>query len=91
VRLDRFEEAARLQIFDDRPARFISIHASVLGRTVVVDLGVEREDADLRQPMALTDLVVVEVVCRRDLHTAGAESFVDVVVGDHGDLALRER
>jgi hypothetical protein len=41
--------------------------------------------------VALADRVVVEVVRGRDLHHAGAELAVDVVVGDHRDLAIGQR
>ena len=37
--------------------------------------------------MSLADRPVVEVVRGRDLHRAGAELAVDVVVGDHRDVA----
>ena len=51
----------------------------------------ERHHADLRQLVALADRVVVEVVRRRDLHAAGAELRIDVVVGDDRDLPPGER
>ena len=57
----------------------------------VVERRVGREDVDQRQRVALADLVVVEVVRRRDLDAAGAERRVDVVVGDDRDLAVGER
>ena len=41
--------------------------------------------------IALADKEVVGVVRGRDLHDAGAELAVDVVVGDDGDLAAGER
>ena len=41
--------------------------------------------------MALADFVIVEVVRRRDLDAAAAESRIDVGVGDHGDLPIGER
>ena len=43
------------------------------------------------RPWRWPDLVVVEVVRRRDLDAAGAERRIDVVVGDDRDLALGER
>ncbi len=41
--------------------------------------------------MALADLEVVGVVCRGDLHAAGPELHVDVLVRDHRDLAACQR
>jgi len=52
---------------------------------VADDSRIRREDVDHRQRMPLADLVVVEVVRRRDLDHAGAELAVDIVVGDHRD------
>jgi hypothetical protein len=41
--------------------------------------------------VSLADLIVVEVVARRDLHAARAELGIDVGVGDDGDEPVRER
>ncbi len=41
--------------------------------------------------MPLADLVVVEVVAGRDLHAAGAERRIDVLVGDDRNQAIGER
>jgi hypothetical protein len=48
-------------------------------------MGVQGEDVDHRQAVALAHFVVVEVVRRGDLHAAGAEGHVDVFVGDDRD------
>ena len=72
-------------------ARVVAVQAAVLLRRVVVDLGVQREDGDRRQLVPLADGVVVEVVRRGDLHAAGAEILVDVVVGDHRNGAAGQR
>ncbi len=55
------------------------------------DRGVLVEDVDQRQLVALADFIVIEVVGRGDLHAAGAEFQVDVVVGDDGDQAVDQR
>ena len=91
VRLDRLEEPERLQVLDDALAGVVAIEPSILRRRVLVDLRVEREDPDLRQAVPLSDLVVVEVVRRRDLQAPGAELLVDVGVADDRDLAFGER
>ena len=54
-------------------------------------LGVLVEDVDQRQVVALADFIVVEVVGRGDLHAAGAELGVAVVVGDDRDTPAHQR
>ncbi|MNM56682.1 hypothetical protein D3C81_678590 [compost metagenome] len=49
--------------------------------------GVLVEDVQQRQVVALADFVVVEVVGRGDLHAAGTELGVAVVIGDDRDAA----
>ena len=66
--------------------------ATVLGLIgVFVDLGVFGEDIDLCEVVASTDLVVVEVMCRRNFDAAGAEIGIDVTVGDNRDLSITHR
>ena len=65
--------------------RYFSRH-----RVVELRLGVE----DVDQPdlgVALVDLVIVEVVRRRDLHRARALLGIGIFVGDDGDLAPDQR
>ena len=49
------------------------------------------EEVDQRQAVAPADLVVVEIVAGRDLHAAGAERGVHIVVGDDRDQTVGER
>jgi hypothetical protein len=91
VRLDRFQQAQRVEVGDDLLARHETVHADVGGGGVVGDLRVQRQDGQQRQLVALADRVVVEVVRRRDLHAAGAEFLVDVLVGDDRDGAVAQR
>ena len=37
--------------------------------------------------VALANRVVIEIVCRGDLHAARAKVAVDIIVGDHRDRA----
>jgi hypothetical protein len=55
------------------------------------DAGVLVEDAEHRQVVPAADLEVVGVVRRRDLHRAGAERRVDVLVRHHGDQPAGQR
>ena len=86
---DSLEQPLRVEVRDDAFARLEPVEAAVGCRRVVVQRRVEVEDADLRQAVALADLVVVEVVRRRDLDAAGAELRVDVLVGDDRNVAGR--
>ena len=85
------QQAQGLEVGEHGLARGVAVEAAVLFRRVAVDGGFGREDVDQRQLVALADGVVVEVVRGGDLHHAGAELAVDVVVGDDGDLAVAER
>ena len=49
------------------------------------------QDVDRLQPVALADLIVVEIVRRRDLHRARALCRVGVFVRDDGDQAIDQR
>ena len=91
VRLFADDEAQCREIGEHGLARRVAVEAAVLRRRVVVDRRVEVQDGDRREAVPLADLPVVEVVRRRDLHAAGAERLVDVVVGDHRDRAAGER
>ena len=53
--------------------------------------GVLVEDVDQRQVVAFADFIVVEVVGRGDLHAAGAELGIAVVVGDDRDAPAQQR
>ncbi len=53
--------------------------------------GILVEDVQQRQVVALADFVVVEIVGRGDLHAAGAEFRVAVIIGDDWDAATDQR
>ncbi|EGF33004.1 hypothetical protein IMCC9480_1430 [Oxalobacteraceae bacterium IMCC9480] len=91
VRLDAIEQPKRIEIGNDFLARHEAVHALIFGRTVFVDLRIQREDIDHRQLMALADCVVVVVMRRRDLHATGTEFLVNIAVGDDRDLAAAQR
>ena len=88
---DSLEEPLRVEIRDDALARLEPVEPAVGRRRVVVERRMGVEDADLRQLVALTDFIVVEVVRRRDLDAAGAELGVDVLVGDDRDEPIGQR
>src|SRR3989449_10806069 len=70
---------------------FRSFETAILLRRVLVQASVERENADRLEAVAPADLVVVEVVPRRDLHAASAEFRVDIFVGDDRNGSPGER
>src|SRR5690606_10566523 len=71
-------------------ARVEAVQPAIGGRGVVVDGGVGGQDVDHRQIVTLADLVVVEVVRGGNLHAAGAELAVNVVIRDDGDAAVAQ-
>ncbi len=91
VGFDLVDESGRGQIVDDALSCNGAVESAIAAWHVFVEVRIDREDVDHRQVVALTDLVVVEVVRRRDLHAAAAECRIDVRVGDDRDLAIRQR
>ena len=71
--------------------RLEPVEPAIGGGRLVGDPGVSRQDVDQRQAAALPDLVVVEVVRRRQLHAARAERGIRELVRDQRDLAAGER
>ena len=49
------------------------------------------EDADFVEPVPLADFIVVEIMSGRDLERAGAEFFIDVLIGDERHDAAGDR
>ena len=91
MRFYLLDEAGGFQFGDDALACLETVEAAEPLRRVVIEARVRREDVDLFEPVPLTDFIVVEVVCRRDLHATRPESGIDVAVGDHRDGAVGER
>ena len=91
MRFDTDEKALSLQIFDDGFTSFITIHAAVFFGHVIVKMCRFGHDVDLLQVMALTDFKVIEVVSRRNLHAAGTELFIHIIVSDDGDFSVCQR
>ena len=90
VRLDLQHQPQVLQILVHRFAGCKTVQSLVGGRAVLVDLGVQGEDGDQRQVVALCTSVVIEVVGAGDLHAARAEFAVHKVIGNDGDLAVAQ-
>ncbi len=91
VLFDALDQPGGFELGDDALARLEAIEAAEARGRLIVERGLRREDVDLLELVPLADLVVVEIVRRRDLHAAGAELSVDVAVGDDGDQPLGER
>ena len=86
-----FEEALFFEVLQHRLAAVVTVQAAVGCWAVVVDLGIQREDGDQRQAVALRTSVVVEVVRAGDLDAAAAECLVHKVVRNDGNLAVAQR
>ena len=91
VRFDLQHQTHGFQVGIDGFARNKSVHPLVSSRAVLVDFGVQGEDGDERQVVALRTGVVIEVVGAGDLHAARAEFAVNEVIGNDGDLAVAQR
>ncbi len=91
VGLDLLKQAERLEVRNHELTCREAIEAAILLRHFVVERRVLVEDVDERQVVPLADVVVVEVVPRSDLHAAGAERRIGVVVTDDRNQALGQR
>ena len=88
MRLDLFHQPLLFKIGNHTLAGFEAVQAAIGSGSVVVDLGIGSEDIDDRQLMTLANCVVVEIMRRRDFDATGAETRIDVFVGDDRDLAV---
>ena len=84
------EEAFSLEIRENRLAGREAVHADILRGGVFVDFRVLSQDGDAGEVVAATDLEVVEVVSRSDLHAAGSIFTVHVRVRDDRNVAVAE-
>ena len=90
VRLALDELATGFQIAQQRLAGLVAVQAGVRPG-LLVERGVAVQDVDHGQVVPLADLVVVGIVSGCDLHRAGAEGRVHVLVGDDGDATAQRR
>jgi hypothetical protein len=102
VRLDLLDQARRLEFTDYAAAALVAVEADeahrdlarrerASGRFATRDAGVAVEDVDQGKVVAAADLVVVEVVPWRDLHAAGAEGGIYVLICDDRHEPSRDR
>ena len=91
MRLDTDEQALSLQVFDDGLTSFITIHAAVLFGHVVIQMSRLGHNIDLFEVVAFADFKVVEVVGRRNLHAAGAELFIHIIVCNDRNFTVGQR
>ena len=90
--LDALDQAGGAELGHDALARDETVEpAEALRHAVVGERGARGKDHDQRQMVPQRDLVVVEIVSRRDLDAARAEGRIDEGIGDHRDVALGER
>jgi hypothetical protein len=84
VRFDAFDEAQGVQIGENFFSGGKAIQTLVGTRDAVVQRGVQGHDVDHGQVVPLPQFVVIEVVSRRDLDAAAAESWVHVRICNDG-------
>ena len=85
--VDAFQQAGGFEIRDDALAGIKTCQSAIGLRCLVVDAGIVVENVPQGQVVALPHGVVVKIVCGRNLDAARAKLGVDVVIGDHRDLA----
>ncbi len=85
------EEASCVQLGDDAPASIEPVEPLEALRHVAIQRRARGEDVDLRQSVTQSDLVVVEIVCGRDLDDPGTECRIDVGIGNDRNRASGER
>ena len=88
--LDLHQEAERVQILHDALSRLIAVQTGILS-AVLIDRRVVVHDIDLGQTVALADLKVIGVMCRRDLDDTRPELHIDILVRDNGQFPVHER
>ena len=88
---DLQQEAFSLQIGHHHLARRKTLKSAILLRHVIVEVRRVGQDVDRLQPVALADLIVVEIVRRRDLHRARTLCRIGVFVRNDGDQAIDQR
>ena len=88
---DALDQPGRLQFLDDALARYKAIQAAQMLRRMVVEPRVRGKHVDRRQRVAGTDGVIVEVMRRRDLQTAGSEGRIHVLIADDRNVAGTQR
>ena len=89
--LDALQQTAGFQVIHNPLAGLEPIQAAIgLGR-LLIQARVFIQHINQRQAVPLADLVIVEVVRRRDLDATGSEFLVDVVIRDDRDGAAGQR
>ena len=90
VVIDLFKQPRLFQFGNDPLAGLEPVQPLVLAAGGIDDPGLV-EDIDPVEAVADPDLEVVEIVGRGDLHHAGAELAVHIVVGNHRNLPVHQR
>ena len=87
MRNNLHQQSLGLQILYHSLAGLVAVHAVVL-TALAVDGCVIVHDADFRQVMAASYLKVIRVMSRSDLHAAGTELFVNILIRDDRDFTV---
>ena len=80
-----FQQPEFFEFGDNGFARIKAVHTAVGFRHLVIQGGIVVQDVVNRQVVSLTDVIVIEIMCRRYFYAAGTEFRIDVVVGDDGN------
>ncbi len=85
-----FQQPLRCKVVDHDLAGLETVQTKVFFRCRFVDAGIDGEDIDDGQMVALAHGVVIEIVGRGDFDAAGAEGGVHILVSNDGDAPLAE-
>ena len=85
-----FYKIERFKIRDNLFPGIVTVHL-MIGRARQIDCGTGVEDIYWREPVPVSDFVIVEIMCRCNFQTACAEIWVNIIVSDDGNLTPDQR
>ncbi len=91
VVFDFVQQAERVHVRDDLLTRRKAFQTLIFFRCYLVDAGINGKNINQRQVVTLAHLIVVEIVCRGNFHTARAFFWVSVIVAHHRNQAPHQR
>ena len=82
------EQPTSLKHFHHPSSRIEAVESLQFERNLIIQAGRPIKDVDLGKAVAFPDLVVIEVMGRRDLQASGAKFHAHMCIGNHRHLAL---
>ena len=85
-----FYKIETFKIGDNPFPGIVTVHL-MIGRTRQIDCSAGVEDIYWREPVSVSDLVIVEIMCWCNFQTACAEIWINIIVSDDGNLTPDQR